>query len=168
MIIVSYVFGVVAIISLIISFQINDKNSLFKYQIISSFASFFQYLLIGGLMGAFMNLVAGVRNCVFKRYESKIPVFILIFFIILITFLSMISFDGNISLLPMLAVLNYSYALWTLDLRLIRIIVVFSSLLFLVYDVCIFSITGFILHFLEMSSALVSIYRFGLRSEKDV
>ena len=167
MLIISYIFGIIAIISLVISFQINDKNSLFKYQIISSFSSFFQYLLIGSLMGAFMNLVAGVRNCVFKRYEGKIPLFVLIIFIFLITFLSMISFNGNISLLPMLAVLNYSYALWTLDLKLIRLINVFASFLFLIYDVCIFSITGFILHVLEMSSAVVSIYRFDLRSGKN-
>ena len=165
MIIISYLFGIVAIIFLIISFQINDKNSLFKYQIMSSFASFFQYLLIGGLMGALMNLLAGIRNCVFRRYDGKIPLFILIIFIVLITFLSMISFDGNISLLPMLAVLNYSYALWTLDLRLIRLINSLASTLFLIYDVCVFSVTGFLLHFLEMGSALVSIYRFDIKKE---
>lgn len=166
MLYVSYMFGIIAIVFLIISFQINDKNILFKYQIISSFASFFQYLFIGGLMGALMNLVAGIRNFVFKRYDGKIPVFVLIFFIVLITFLSMLSFDGNISLLPMLAVLNYSFALWTLDLRLIRLVNVFASLLFLIYDVCIFSVTGFILHVLEMSSALISIYRFDVKKEE--
>ena len=166
MLYVSYMFGIIAIVFLIISFQINDKNVLFKYQIISSFASFFQYLFIGGLMGALMDLVAGIRNFVFKRYDGKIPVFVLIFFIVLITFLSMLSFKGNISLLPMLAVLNYSFALWTLDLRLIRLVNVFASLLFLIYDVCIFSVTGFILHVLEMSSALISIYRFDIKKEE--
>lgn len=165
MIIVSYVFGIIAIISLIISFQINDNGSLFKYQIISSFSSFFQYLLIGSLMGAFMNLVAGIRNVVFTRYVGKIPIVILVVFIILITFLSMISYNGDISLLPMLAVLSYSFALWTLDLKLIRLIDVLASILFLIFDVCIFSVTGFILHFLEMSSALVSIYRFDIKEE---
>lgn len=161
----SYVFGIIAIICLIVSFQINDKNSLFKYQIISSISSFFQYLLIGSLMGALMNLVAGIRNIVFGRYDGKIPIFVLLFFIFLITFFSMISFNGDISLLPMLAVLNYSFALWTLDLKLIRLVDVLASVLFIIYDVCIFSVTGFILHFLEMSSALVSIYRFDLKGE---
>ena len=167
-IVISYIFGIMAIISLVISFHTNDKNSLFKYQIISSFSSFFQYLLIGSFMGALMNFVAGIRNIVFRKYDSKISLSVLLFFIVLITFFSMISFNGNISLLPMLSVLNYSYALWTLDLRLIRIIDVLASVLFIIYDICIFSVTGFILHFLEVSSALVSIYRFGLRSEKNV
>ena len=116
-------------------------------------------------MGAFMNLVAGIRNVVFARYDGKIPIFILIVFIILITFLSMISYNGDISLLPMLAVLSYSFALWTLDLKLIRLIDVLASILFLVFDVCVFSVTGFILHFLEMSSALVSIYRFDIKKK---
>ena len=137
MVIVSYIFGFIAIICLIISFQINDGKSLFKYQIISSFSSFFQYLLIGSLMGAFMNLVAGIRNFVFRRYNNKIP-------------------------------LCYSFALWTLDLRLIRLIDVLASILFLIYDVYVFSVTGFILHFLEMCSSLVSIYRFDIRSCKNV
>lgn len=168
MVIVSYIFGVIAIICLLISFQINDKNVLFKYQIMSSFASFFQYLLIGGLMGALMNLVAGIRNIVFKRYDGRIPLFILIIFIVLITFLSMISFNDNISLLPMLAVLNYSYALWTLDLRLIRIVDVFACILFLIYDANIFSVTGFIKHFFEFVFCLSSIYRFDFRGNENV
>lgn len=168
MVTVSYIFGLIAIMSLIISFQINNKKNLFKYQIISSFSSFFQYLLLGSLMGAFMNLVAGIRNVVFRKYDGKIPVSILIVFIFLITFLSMISFKGDVSLLPMLAVLSYSFALWTLDLKLIRLIDVLASVLFLIYDFCIFSVTGFILHFLEMSSALVSIYRFDVKGEKNV
>ena len=168
MVIVSYIFGFIAIICLIISFQINDGKSLFKYQIISSFSSFFQYLLIGSLMGAFMNLVAGIRNFVFRRYNNKIPLYVLIIFIFLITFLSMIGFKDDISLLPMLAVLSYSFALWTLDLRLIRLIDVLASILFLIYDVYVFSVTGFILHFLEMCSSLVSIYRFDIRSCKNV
>lgn len=168
MLIISYIFGIIAIISLIISFQINDKNILFKYQILSSFASFFQYLLIGGLMGALMNLVAGIRNCVFRRYDGKIPLFILIIFIVLITFLSMLSYNGNISLLPMLAVLNYSFAMWTLNLRLIRLVDIFACVLFLIYDACIFSVTGFIKHFIELFFCLVSIYRFDIKGDKGV
>ena len=166
--IISYIFGIIAIISLLISFQINDKNSLFKFQIISSFASFFQYLFIGGLMGALMNIAAGIRNIVFKRYDGKIPLFVLIIFIVFITFISMIGFDGNISLLPMLAVLNYSYALWTLDLKLIRLVDIFACVLFLVYDVSVFSVTGFIKHFFELIFCLIGIYRFDLKRVKDV
>ena len=147
MLYVSYMFGIIAIVFLIISFQINDKNILFKYQIISSFASFFQYLFIGGLMGALMNLVAGIRNFVFKRYDGKIPVFVLIFFIVLITFLSMLSFDGNISLIPML-------------------VDIFACILFLIYDACIFSVTGFIKHFIELVFCLISIYRFDVKKEE--
>lgn len=115
-----------------------------------------------------MNFVAGVRNIVFKKYDGKIPIFVLIIFIFLITFLSMIGFNGNISLLPMLASLNYSFALWTLDLRLIRLIDIVASILFLIYDFCIFSPTGFILHFLEMSSAIISFYRFDIKGNKNV
>lgn len=50
----------------------------------------------------------------------------------------------------------------------IRLIDVLASVLFLIYDFCIFSVTGFVLHFLEMSSALVSIYRFDVKGEKNV
>ena len=85
-----------------------------------------------------------------------------------ITFLSMISFDGDITLLPMLAALNYSFALWTLDLRLIRLVDVLASLLFLIYDIYLFSVTGFIKHILELFFCLLSIYRFDFRSDKDV
>ena len=123
--------GVIAIVFLVLSFQVNDKDKLLKFQIISSFLNFFQYLFLGGLTGAFMNLVAGFRNIVFRKCgDKKIPVSILIVFILLITFLSSLSYSSDVSLIPMLAVLNYSYALWTGDLRLIRLLNVFSSSLF--------------------------------------
>lgn len=162
--ILAQLIGIIAIVFLVISFQINDKDKLLKFQIFSSFLNFFQYLLLGGITGALMNLVAGVRNIVFKRYgDKKIPLYVLVFFIVLITFLSSLSYSSDISLIPMLAVLNYSYALWTGDLRLIRLLNVFSSSLFCVYDVFVFSIAGFILHIVEFGSALVGIYKFDFK-----
>lgn len=164
--ILSQLFGIGAIIFLIISFQINDKDKLLKFQIVSSFLNFFQYLLLGGITGSLMNLVAGIRNIVFKKYgDKKIPIYVLVFFIVLITFLSSLSYSSDISLLPMLASLNYTFALWTGDLRLIRILDVFSSLLLCTYDVFVFSIAGFVLHFIELSSALVGIYKFDIKKQ---
>ena len=65
----------------------------------------------------------------------------------------------------MLGVLNYSFAVWTGDIRLIRILDIFSSLLFCVYDVFVFSITGFIFHFVEFCSVVVGIYRFDIKKK---
>ena len=51
-------FGVIALVVLMISFQKNDKKTLLKYQILSSLFFAIQYLCLNAISGCLMNLIA--------------------------------------------------------------------------------------------------------------
>jgi len=77
--------------------------------------------------------------------------------------LSIMTFNGWISLLPMLAVVLYSIALWVGILKVVRITEIFSCLLFIIYNIKVFAITGLIATVIEMCAAIVAMYRFDVK-----
>ncbi|MBR3199252.1 MAG: YgjV family protein [Bacilli bacterium] len=152
---------------MITSFQCDDKNKLLKLQIFSCFSYAFQYLCLGAISGFLMNIVSSIRNAIFKKYDNKkAPLWVLIFLILLITFLSLFGYKGSVSLLPTVAILTYSFAAWTADIRLMRLMQVLAGTLFFIYDVISLAIVGAIGNFILVVSVLISIYRFDIKGKK--
>ena len=65
-----------------------------------------------------------------------------------------------------MAVVMYSCALWYGNLTYIRIIEVIGCTLFVIYSIYVVSISGVIASLVEISSALVAIFRFDLKKKK--
>ncbi len=165
--ILAQIFGLVAVTLMITSFQCDDKNKLLKIQIFSCFSYALQYLFLGAISGFLMNIVSSIRNAIFKKYDNKkAPLWVLILLIFLITFLSLFGYKGTVSLLPTVAMLAYSFAAWTADIRLIRLMQVLSGILFLIYDIISLAIIGAIGNFILVISVLISIYRFDIKGKK--
>lgn len=155
-------FGIVALIILIISFQKNNKKSLLKYQIFSSLFFAIQYLCLNAITGCLMNLMTMIRNIVYKKFK-RTPLFLVLLIIISMITLSVFSYNGIISLLPTLAVILYSIALWQKNLTITRITEVISCSLFIVYNINVLAITGLISTIIELFFAIVAIYRFDIK-----
>lgn len=163
MFIVAQILGTIALIILIMSFQKNNKKILLKYQIFSSLFFSLQYLCLNAITGCLMNGMTIIRNLIFYKYNKKVPVIYLIIVISAMILLSIISFNGLISLLPLLAVILYSIAIWQDNLKLTRIIEVISCSLFIIYNIKVLAIVGLISTIIELISAIVAIYRFDIK-----
>lgn len=104
---IAQIFGGVALILLCFSFQQNNKKILLKYQILSSLFYALQYLFLNAFSGCFMNVACVFRNFIFRRYESRRPpVYYLLIVVGVMLFLSYFSYQGWISLLPVIAVIS--------------------------------------------------------------
>ncbi len=162
--IIAQIIGILALIILMLSFQKNEKKLLLKYQIISSFLYALQYVFLGAYTGSLMNLTCMVRNFIFNKYNNKkVPIHWLIIIVILMIVFLLISYIRTISLLPMLAVVLYSIAVWYGNLKLIRCTEVISCTLFIVYNIRVLAITGLIAIMIELIAALIAIYRFDIK-----
>ena len=75
----------------------------------------------------------------------------------MITF-STLSFNGFISLLPMLAVILYSIAVWTGNLTIIRIVEVISCTLCIIYNIEVRAYTGLI-----TTGVIIALYKFNIK-----
>ena len=159
---IAQLFGIIALIVLMMSFQKNQKDTLLKYQIFSSLLFALQYLFLNAISGCLMNLMTMVRNLIYKKFDDKIPILYLVLIIICMIILSLASYNGIISLLPTLAVILYSIALWQSNLTITRVTEVISCLLFIIYNIKVLAISGLISTFIEMFSAMIAIYKFVL------
>ena len=162
------IIGAIALIILIISFQKNDKKKLLKYQIFSSLLFAIQYVFLGAYTGCLMNFICIIRNFIFTKYSEtkKTPLYWLIIILIFIIILSLLSFDGFISLLPTLAVSLYSIAVWNGNLNSIRIVEIISCLLFIIYNIKVSAYIGLIATIIEMLGAFAAFYRFNIKIDK--
>ncbi len=160
---IAQLLGLMALIILVVSFQKNKKDTLLKYQIFSSLLFALQYLFLNAISGCLMNLMTVIRNLIFKKYNNKIPIIYLILIIICMVTLSVFSYNGIISILPTIAVILYSIAVWQKNLTITRIIEIISCSLFIIYNIKVLAISGLISTFIEMISAIIAIYRFDIK-----
>ena len=158
--ILSQIFGTIALVILIYSFQKNEKDELLKLQVFSSLFFSIQYIFLNAITGCLMNFMTLIRNMIFRKSKN---IKYLIIVIILMILLSIISYNGPISLLPTIAVILYSIAIWQNNLTITRIVEVISCTLFIIYNIKFYAITGLISTIIELLSALIAIFRFDLK-----
>ena len=164
--IIAQIIGIIALIILMISFQKNTKRKLLTYQIVSSFLYAIQYFFLKAYTGFFMSFTCMIRNYIFNRYKNKVPIYCLIIIILIMISFSILTYSGLISLLPMIAVVLYSFALWYGNLKIIRITEVISCSLFIIYNIKVSAITGLIATFIEMLAAIIAIYKFDIKNRR--
>lgn len=162
--VIAQIIGGVALIILMLSFQKNNKETLLRFQILSSMLYAIQYLFLDASTGCLMNFACMIRNVIFNKYKDrKVPTYWLGIVLALMILLSVISYNGVISLLPMIAVVLYSCALWNGNLKIVRIIEIISCSLFIYYNIKVIAITGLIATILELFAALIAVYKFDIK-----
>ena len=164
--IIAQVFGAIALIILIISLQKNNKKTLLKYQIFSSILYAIQYVFLNAYTGCLMNLACMGRNIAFNKYQDKgPPVYLLIIVICLMIVFSAFTYVGYISLLPMIAVILYSIAVWNGNLKVIRSIELISCSLYIIYNINVQAYTGLVATIIEFIGALIALVRFDIKGK---
>lgn len=162
--VMAQIFGVVALIIYIISFYKDTKKQLLRYQIFSSLLYIIQYIFLGAYIVCLMSLICIIRNHIFNHYDNqKIPIHALIFVIILMIIVSMFTFDGFISLIPMFESIMYSVALWGGNLKTIRLAEIISCLLYIIYNIFVRAYIGLIGTIIEMVTAIIAFYKFNIK-----
>lgn len=76
-----------------------------------------------------------------------------------------LTWNGPISICPFIACIANTYAYWTNDAKIIRVVsAAITSPAWLIHDIYLFALGGIITDVLTMGSVAVSIYRFGWKS----
>ena len=165
--IIAQIFGVIALIILVISFQNNKKERLLRLQMFSSLLYAIQYVFLKAYTGFAMNIICMIRNLIFNKFKDKRPpLYYLVIIIVLMVISSFFTFNGIISLLPTIAVILYSIALWNGNMKIIRATEIISCTLFIIYDIKVLAFTGLIATIIEMISAILALYRFDIKRSK--
>lgn len=161
--------GFVAMAVGILSYQAKKRNSILFLQIISSSIWAIQFILLGAYTGAFMNLIGVARNIIYSKKDkisafnsSLVPIIISAFFI----FGGVFTYSGFLSILPVVAMIISSFALYSTEERKIRLLSLFVSPPWLIYDAISGSIPGVINELFTICSILIAVFRFDIKRNK--
>ncbi len=159
--------GFLGLIFFITSYQIRSNRALFLCQLLGCVIFCFQMCLLSAFTGAMGLLVNILRNLLLLRLndwrwvKSKLTLSAILALLLAMT---IYTWAGWISLLPLTSVGITTIGYWTNNAQKIRLSQLFGSPCTLVYDILIRSWGGAMSEAITLLSIIVSIYRFGWTS----
>jgi len=163
MFILANTIGVFAIIIWVLSIQNKNKKEILIYQIVANILYGLQYFLLNAYSASIMDFISGFRCLSFyseEKKHGKISNYSLLFFTILTIILGIFTYNGAISLLPIIASLIYMYSLWQNNLNTTRYLFIITGFVWLCYNINVGAYINIIGNSFEIISGIISIIRF--------
>lgn len=150
MVILAQVLASLAILFLVISILLKNKKNILLMQVIANGIYGIEYLLLGAFSAASMNFLSFLR----------LLKWILFVFITLVLLFGIITYDGLISLLPIIITVLYTYAFWQNNLNVARIIYIVAAIIWIYYNYEVGTYVGIIGNALEITTGLISLIKY--------
>ena len=156
--------GFVAVLFFIVSYQLRSNRMLFLCQLLGCSIFCLQFCLMGAYTGAVSLLVNILRNLLLLKIDqwdwvkSKVTMSGIL---LLLAVMTILTWDGWISLLPLASVGVTTVGYWTNNAQKLRLSQFFGSPCTLLYDVLIHSWGGVISESITLASIIISVIRFG-------
>lgn len=175
-IILGNVIGAIAVVENLFIFAALKRKNILKLKFLSDVLWFFNFLFLGALTGAVLNVIAMLRETVFSlRGKNKIASHIIWLPVFMILTLISPALDCikqgafiPMTLLPATGSIMTVYSLYQDNPKVTRIIALFAQTLWLIYAAMLFNVTAFLSNALQIVSALIGIIRafFVMRKSK--
>lgn len=167
--ILAQIFGIIALIAMVLSYQCKERKKLLLLQLASNVFFVANYFMLGASTMGWMCVINVVRSFVFMmddRRWAKSPLWLYVFLIVaLVT--GIMSWEGPMSILVIVASLILIFALYSKNLKVTRLLFLFPPLLYISYNVYHMSFGGIGSDAFCLVSAIVAILRFDVRKKKE-
>ena len=162
-VLIAQIFGIFAILFWTIGIQYKKKEDILAFQIYASLCYAVQFFLLGGYTAMLIDLIAIVRLVTFY-YEGKkygeIDKKWLYIFIGMVLISGIFTYDGLISLLPVIIGVFYTVSTWTKNTKYLRIFYIVCAVLWAGYNIKYFALAAVIGNIMEIISGTISMFRF--------
>lgn len=160
-IIIGNIIALIASILMVYSGMLKQKKKILYFQTVQIGMSVISNIILGGITGAIINALSMIRNilCYKNKLGLKEKIIITILAIIL-TF----KFNnlGYIGLLPLISTVSYIWLMNIKDVRKFKLLIIFTMLMWLVYDVVIKSYTSAIFDFMNIIANMLTLLQIKL------
>ena len=166
-IIIGNIIALIASILMVISGLQKKKKTILFIQIIQIALSVISNIVLGGYTGAVINAISCVRDilCYKDKLGTKEKIIIIILAIGLTIIFNNLSLIG---LLPLIATIVYISFMNIKDVVKFKFLVIFSMIMWLVYDLYIKSYTSGIFDFLSITANIIAIYQLQKNNKKKI
>ena len=157
--------GFLALASSLISFQFKKHGQIMLFRTASELIFALQYILLGAWSAAVMDGISVIRNTLYtqlvKKNRSTTPV--IIGFCAFVVVVGIVTFEGIISLLPIISKLLTTISYGMKNERWLRFITLPSCIFWVIYNVYVGSAAGALADSMTLVSLLIAIYKFDLK-----
>lgn len=160
---VYYVVSVLSIFLYVASVQFKKKRNILITQIFASICYLIVYVIKGAWSGVAIEFLEQVKDIVFiniEKHNKKIPFLVLFVFIGLLITVSIIFYDGVLSLLPLVINILLFVSTYFRNPKYIRWIMLISGALWAVYNIYVGAYIIVIGNLLEIISAVIAIIKY--------
>ena len=160
--IIYYIFAILGVVLFASSVQPKKKKDILGVQFFASICYMIAYIVKHAWSGVATEVVEQVKNLVFIQYEKKnkkIPFYFLIIFCFLLIIIAFITYNGILSMIPLVINLSYFVGTYIKNPKYIRIIVFCCAILWAIYNYSIGAYIIIIGNVLEMVSSAISLVR---------
>lgn len=135
---------------------LKNKQTIIIVQTIQIILFIISNLILGGITGAIINLISCIRNilCYKDKLNKKAQAFILTFATI---FSLMFNNLALVGLLPLISLIVYTMFMNEKNIIKFKSLIIFSSILWLIYDLIILSYTSAVFDFITILTNIISI-----------
>lgn len=165
--IVAQIIGLIAFVVSLIAYHKKDKKNILNNMVISNILNLIHYLLLGAFSGCITKLLAIFRDyfIILKEKNKKLSNSVyLIVFILLYIIATIFTYNGILSILPLVAAIIYIIFIWNGNEVIIKKIAFFCYFLWLIYNIFVLSIAGIVSNIISIISTLIAI----INIEKEV
>ena len=161
--------GVLAVTLFLGSYQLKTRKNIIFCNVLSRVLYILQYILLGELIGAVMDISAVPSSMIAEKKEIpfvkrfKIPIIILVN--VLIVGLGLMFYENVFSLFPIFGVLFETVALWFTRERSVRIVSFLGAPFWLSYNLICGAYASAVGNVLTMISIILALYRY--RTKQD-
>lgn len=157
--IISQVVGFIAFIISLVAYHRKKKEKIFGTMMLANFLDMVHYLLLGAYSGCITKVIALVRNKIiiikekYKKFDSRV---VLIILLTVYLILGILTYKNVFSVLPILSAMIYLYFVWNGDELQVKKIAFYCYFLWLIYNICVFSVAGIISNCVSIISTFIA------------
>lgn len=155
-IIIGNIIALIASILMVYYGMLKQKKKILYFQTVQIGMSVISNIILGGITGSIINALSMIRNilCYKNKLRLKEKIILTILAIIL-TF----KFNnlGYIGLSPLISTVSYIWLMNIKDVRKFKLLIIFTMLMWLIYDVVIKSYTSAIFDFMNIIANMLTL-----------
>lgn len=163
--IISQIITVLYFAILSLSYLLKNRKKILIANFVAHIGQTTAMAMLNGYTGAAMSVIMMLRDLTLliqedkkskgKDINKKLDLVILIITVFLIVVLTIFTYNGPLSLLSVVATLITTFALWQKDIKTYKILGIIAGILWLSYNIFIFSIMGIVLETTLIVSSII-------------
>ncbi len=161
----SQIFAVINYLFIMLSYAVKKRKQLLIYSFLSLIANGLSYVFLAAWSGLAMVGVAILRNIIFlfqnkKENDKTISAqdwIILSFLILICSVLAFVTYSGFLSLFSVFATILYTVSVWQKNIFVYNICGIIVSVLWIIYDIFVFSPLAIVCEIVMLLFVLVSL-----------